>query len=372
MHIPLVDLGAQYRSIKNEIDAAIANVIARSAYVGGTFVEQFEREFAAAVGAKHCIGVGNGTDALLITLKALGVGAGDEVIVPANTFIATAEVVSALGAHVVFVDVREDDFCLDVDLVRKKITKKTKVIIPVHLYGMPASMDQLLALAREHGILILEDTAQAHLATYNKRTVGTLGVAGTFSFYPGKNLGAYGDAGAIVTNDGELATKCRMFANHGRAKDEKYDHQIEGCNSRLDGLQAAVLSVKLKHLPEWTKKRRAVAKKYTELLRDVPELVPPKTFAERESAYHLYVVRAKERDALRMHLKEEGIEAGVHYPIGLPYLNAYRHLELNKPDDFPVTYRLQSEILSLPIYAELSDPDLLRITDTIKNFYRVS
>lgn len=367
MLIPLVDLKAQYISIKGEIDAAVAAVLTETAFVGGKFARKFEEEFAKALGVKYCIGVGNGTDALEIALRALGVAEGDEVIVPANTFIATAEAVTTVGGSVVFVDAREDDFCLDPALVRKAITPRTKAIIPVHLYGQPADMKEILTIAREHDLLVLEDAAQAHLAQYDGTTIGGVGEAACFSFYPGKNLGAYGDAGAIVTNDEALATKARMIANHGRI--DKYDHKIEGRNSRLDGLQGAVLSVKLKHLPEWTKRRRAVAKRYTEALEGVGDLVLPKEFADRTAVYHLYVVRTKRREELQKFLKEKGIEAGIHYPIGLPFLEAYHHLEKSTAADFPTTHMLQGEILSLPIYAELSDEQISLITNTIKDFY---
>lgn len=367
-HIPIVDLDAQYRSIKNEIDAAIASVVERSAYIGGTFVEQFEADFGKAVGAKHCVGVGNGTDALFIALKALGIGAGDEVIVPANSFIATAEVVTAVGANVVFADVREDDYCIDPKDVEKKVTQRTKAVIPVHLYGQPAPMDEIMAIAHNHNLFVIEDAAQAHLATYKGRKVGSIGTVACFSFYPGKNLGAYGDGGAIVTNDEAIASRCRMFANHGRAKGEKYDHEIEGYNSRLDGIQAAVLSMKLKHLSNWTAQRRNVAKKYTEMLCGIPELTLPKNFPDRECVYHLYVIRCKKRDALRRHLKEKGVEAGVHYPIGLPFLGAYKRLG-HTEKDFPNTARLQREILSLPIYPELSETDQEYISASVRGFY---
>lgn len=364
--IPLVNLKAQYDSIKDEIDAAIARVISESAFIGGKFVGQFERQFANAIGAKHCVGVGNGTDALFLVLKALGIGAGDEVIVPANTFIATAEAVTSAGARVVFADCSADDFCIDPEKAEEKISPKTKALIAVHLYGQPAKMDELLRIAREQNLFLIEDAAQAHLAKYQDRFVGTLGIAGCFSFYPGKNLGAYGDAGAIVTNDEKLAQKARMLANHGRA--DKYNHLIEGYNSRLDGLQAAILSVKLTHLSGWTKRRREIAEKYDVLLRDVG-LMLPKKMPGRESVYHLYVIRAKKRDALREYLKEERIESGIHYPIGLPYLEAYKYLDTFAPENFPITHSLQNEILSLPMYPEFTDEGIKHITNTVKKFY---
>ena len=365
-HIPLVDLQAQYKLIKSEINTAISGVVGNCAFIGGSVVESFENEFAASLSAKHVIGVGNGTDAISLVLKALAIGAGDEVIVPANTFIATSEAVTAIGAHVVFADCDPEDYGIDVVDVGRKITSKTKAVIVVHLYGQPAKLSELGALAKKHKLLLIEDTAQAHLANYKGRTVGTIGDAGTFSFYPGKNLGAYGDAGAIATNDDALAKRCRMLANHGRI--DKYDHLIEGYNSRLDAMQAAILSVKLRHLTDWTEARRKVALRYDELLADIPELVLPKKFADRRSVYHLYVVRCKERDALREYLKKTGVESGIHYPIALPFLNAYKH-HGHIPKDFPVAARFQNELLSLPIYPELDVKDQDRIIARIHEFF---
>jgi len=370
--IPLVDLRAQYQSIKKEVDAAISQVIDDTAFIGGKYAAAFEEEFANALGVGYCVGVGNGTDALFIVLKALGVGKGDEVIVPANSFIATSEAVTATGAHVVFIDCSSDDSCIDVGEVRKKITPKTKAIMVVHLYGQPAMLDELGAIAREHNLFLVEDAAQAHFAEYKGKMIGTFGVAATFSFYPGKNLGAYGDAGAIVTNDEALAIKCRMLANHGRAKGEKYNHAIEGFNSRLDGMQATILSVKLRHLSGWTKRRQELAHTYNEALSGIPGLELPPEILDRQSVYHLYVIRTKGREALREYLKSEGIETGVHYPIGLPYLSAYAYLNTQAPEDFPVTYRLQSEILSLPLYPELTEEQQMHIIHTIKDFFHVS
>ena len=366
-NIPLVDLGAQYRSIKTEVDTVIANVLEHSAFIGGTFVQQFEEEFAKAQDVKYCVGVGNGTDAIIIVLKALGIGVGDEVIIPANSFIATSEAVTACGASVVFADCGSADYCISPESIAAKITIRTKAVVAVHLYGQPAQMDEIIALTKKHNLFLIEDSAQAHLAEYKGKKVGNFGIAATFSFYPGKNLGSYGDAGAIVTNDEALAVRCRMLANHGRAKGEKYDHNIEGYNSRLDGLQAAILSVKLKHLSEWTKKRRAVAQRYDEEFRGMKDLGIFPRVAERESVYHLYVVRTKKRDALREYLKAQGIEAGIHYPIGLPFLEAYKRLG-HTPADFPHTAQFQNEILSLPIYPELTTEDQSRIINACAEF----
>ena len=290
MKIPLVDLKAQYERIKDEINAAIQEVIATSAFIGGPYVRAFEEAFAKFCGVKHCIGVGNGTDALFIALKSLGIGAGDEVITASNSFIATSEVITMTGAQVVFCDIDPKTYNIDVSQIEAKIAPQTKAIIPVHLYGQPADMDPLLELACRYGLKIVEDAAQAHGARYKGQMVGSLGDAACFSFYPGKNLGAYGDGGAIVTNDDELALKIRMFANHGRV--DKYDHKIEGMNSRLDGLQAAILSVKLKYLEEWTEARRQLAYLYNNLLAD-SEIVTPVEIENARSVYHLYVVRLR-------------------------------------------------------------------------------
>ena len=289
MRIPLVDLKAQYERIKDEIDAAIQEVIATSAFIGGPYVRAFEEAFAQFCEVKHCIGVGNGTDALFISLKSLGIGVGDEVITAANSFIATSEAITATGAQVVFCDIDPQTYNIDVSQIEVKITPQTKAIIPVHLYGQPADMAPILELARRYGLKIVEDAAQAHGARYKERRVGSLGDVACFSFYPGKNLGAYGDGGAIVTDDDELALKVRMFTNHGRV--DKYDHQIEGTNSRLDGLQAAILSAKLKHLEEWTESRRQLAYLYNELLASSEIVTPFESEDASGLLYHLYVVR---------------------------------------------------------------------------------
>ena len=279
MHIPFVDLKAQYESIKPEIDAAMASVIADTAFIGGQRIKDFERAFAEAQGAKHCIGVANGTDAIYIALRMLGVGDGDEVITVANSWISTSEVITQAGARPVFVDI-DEHYNIDAALIEEKITPRTRAILPVHLYGQPADLDAIVALCEKHDLLLLEDCAQAHLARFDGTRVGNFGKAGTFSFYPGKNLGAYGDAGAIVTNDDELAERCRMFANHGALK--KDHHKIEGINSRLDGLQAAVLSAKLPHLADWTANRQAVAAAYDERLAGIGDLVTPPRAPNRD------------------------------------------------------------------------------------------
>ena len=351
MNIPLVDLRAQYESIKDEINSAIAEVISKSAFVGGAFVEAFEKAFASFCNVKHCIGVGNGTDALFIALKVLGVGPGDEVIVPANSFIATSEAVTLTGAKVVFVDIDPRTYNMDPNKLEKclltrnskpETRNRVKAVIPVHLYGQPADMGPILNIARKYNLKIVEDAAQAHGAVYKGRQIGSIGDMACFSFYPGKNLGAYGDAGAIVTNDDKLALNARMFANHGRV--EKYNHEIEGINSRLDSLQAAVLGVKLRHLPKWTERRRENAYWYNEFLKDT-ELATPIEISNVEAVYHLYVVRVKEglRQNLQNHLNSSGISTGIHYPIALPYLNAYAYLN-HKEDDFPEAMKASKKL----------------------------
>jgi dTDP-4-amino-4,6-dideoxygalactose transaminase len=366
MNIPLVDLAAQYRSIKEEVDAAIAEVIGATAFIGGRHVDAFEKAFAQYSSVKHCIGVGNGTDALFITLRTLGIGRGDEVITVANSFIATSEAISLTGAKVVFVDIDPTTYNIDVNAIEAKINRNTKAIVPVHLYGQPADMDPVIALAAKHGLKVVEDCAQAHGARYKGRPIGTMGDAATFSFYPGKNLGAYGDGGAIVTNNDELALKAKMFANHGRV--EKYDHAMEGVNSRLDGLQAAILKVKLTHLPEWNEARRRHAHLYTKLLTH-PGVTKPTESANLIAVYHLYVIRVKRelRDSLQKHLLAKGISTGIHYPIPLPKLKAYAYLN-HTEKDFPRAYAAAGEILSLPMYAELDETKIAFIAEQVNTF----
>jgi len=366
MNIPLVDLQSQYESIRKEIDSVISEVISKSAFVGGPYVEAFEKAFADFCNVKHCIGVANGTDALFIALKVLGIGEGDEVITAANTFIATSEAITMTGAKVVFVDINPQTYNIDVKKIEEKVTTKTRAIIPVHLYGQPADIDTILKIARKHNLKVIEDAAQAHGAVYKGRQIGSIGDIACFSFYPGKNLGAYGDAGAIVTNNDELALQARMFANHGRF--EKYDHKIEGVNSRLDGLQAAILRVKLRYLPQWSENRRKNAYLYNEYLKDT-DLITPVEIDNVKAVYHLYVVRVKKelRQRLQEHLKAKGISTGIHYPIALPNLKAYSHLNHNE-NDFPEATKASKEILSLPMYPELKETQIQFITEEIKKF----
>ncbi len=362
MKIPFVDLGAQYQSIKAEIDQAIQNVINETAFIGGKYVVAFEKEFAEYLGVSNCIGVGNGTDALTLALKALGVKEGDEVIVPANTFIGTSEAVSLAGGRVVFADCDPATYTITLETVQKALTPKTRCIIPVHLFGNPAPVGELMELADNRGIFILEDAAQAHGAEYKGEKIGSFGHAAAFSFYPGKNLGAYGDGGCVVTSDTDLANRVKMYANHGRI--QKYDHEFEGTNSRLDGIQAAILSVKLKHLEEWTLKRRGIAELYTKKLSEVSVVTPVETSGGRH-VYHLYVIRVKGREYVKNFLSEKGIATGVHYPDALPNLGAYRHLGF-KPEDFPVSSECSQEVLSLPTFPEMTEEQVACVCDSLK------
>lgn len=364
--IKFLDLQSQYLSINNEIDKSIDEVIKNTAFIKGKHVEEFEKNFAEKCHAKHCIGVGNGTDAITIGLKALDIGKGDEVITVANTFIATSEAITTAGARVVFVDCHPEYYTIDWTKIEEKITDKTKAIIPVHLYGQPANMSEIMKIAKKHNLKVLEDSAQAHFSTKNGETIGSIGDVATFSFYPGKNLGAYGDGGAIVTNNDEIAKKARMWANHGRT--DKYNHEFEGVNSRLDGLQAAILNVKLNHIDNWSEERRRVAAGYNDKLKDVKHIVTPKELNGTVPVYHLYVIRAEKRDELQNYLKEKGIATGIHYPIALPVLDAYKYLG-HTEKDFPNSYKYQNEYLSLPIFPELSENEIDYVCESIKEFY---
>lgn len=364
--IKFLDLQAQYLSIKGELDAAVADVIERSAFVGGPFVLAFEQDFARWTGAPYCIGVGNGTDALEIAIEALDLPAGSDIIVPGNSFIATSEAVGRCGHRVVFADVDPDCYTLNAENVRAKLTARTAAIIPVHLYGHPCDMASLEQIALERSLRIVEDCAQAHGAEFNGRPVGTIGDVGTFSFYPGKNLGACGDAGAIVTNNDVLARKMRMIANHGRIA--KYDHEFEGRSSRLDGLQAAILSVKLRHLDRWTEHRIAIANRYLEHLRDIAELTLPVRKNWARQVYHLFVVRTRQRDALAAHLQACGIQTGIHYPIALPKLQAYA--SLGQADEDTFVNRSDAQLLSLPIGDHMTTDDVDAVVSAVCDFFK--
>ena len=364
MKIPFVDLHAQYLSIKDEIDKAIAEVIAESAYIRGRHVDAFEQAWARTLGVKRCVSCANGTDAIYIALRGLGLKRGDEVITSAHSWISTSEAITAAGGRVVFCDTNEETFTIDPIEIERKITPATVGIVPVHLYGQAADMSAIMAIAKKHNLWVLEDCAQAHLAKYNGRYVGTFGNAGTFSFYPGKNLGAYGDAGCIVTNDDRLADWLATFPRHGG----KGDHIIEGINSRMDGLQAAILNAKLPHLPVWTQARRLVAALYDELLGDVGDVITPEVGSNRDHVYYLYVIRTENRDVLRKHLSKAGISTVLNYPKALPFFPAYAHLS-HVPKDFPVAYFNQSRILSLPIFPEMTKEMIGYVVSQIRNFF---
>jgi dTDP-4-amino-4,6-dideoxygalactose transaminase len=364
MNIPFVDLNAQYQSIKSDIDAAIAKVIAQSAFVRGPHVEEFERLWAATLGVKHCISCANGTDALYIAMRGLGVKQGDEVITTAHSWISTSETVTQAGGRVVFVDTEPDTFTIDPALIEAKITSRTVGIIPVHLYGQPCDMDAIMATARRHSLWVIEDCAQAHLARYKGKVVGSFGNVATFSFYPGKNLGAYGDAGCIVTNEDHLADWMATFARHGG----KGEHIMEGVNSRLDGLQAAILNAKLPHLPAWTEARRRAAARYDKLLDGVGDIVTPKVAPDRDHVYHLYVIRTEKRDALRKHLAANGVATVLNYPKALPFCPAYGYLR-HAPEHFPMAYANQWCILSLPIFPELTEDMSAHVADCVAGFF---
>jgi dTDP-4-amino-4,6-dideoxygalactose transaminase len=365
--IKFLDLSAQYESIKSEIDTAMANVIRDTAFIGGEYVQVFEQQFASYVGAKYCLGVGNGTDALEIAIEAVQLPPGSEIIVPGNSFIASSEAITRSGHKVVFADVDQGSYTLTAESVKAKLTDKTKAIIAVHLYGHPCDMDSLLEICNKHGLILVEDCAQAHGAQYKGRNVGTFGHLSAFSFYPGKNLGAYGDAGAITTQDESLSLRARKIANHGRIA--KYDHEFEGRNSRLDGLQAAVLSVKLSHLEAWTQRRIDIADFYLDQLAGIPDLILPERKPWARQVYHLFVIRTARRDELKSFLNKQGIETGIHYPIALPKLNAYSNKE--SPDPSAFYNQVDSSLLSLPIGEHLSLQDANVVVTEIRKYFSV-
>ncbi|MBA4139533.1 MAG: DegT/DnrJ/EryC1/StrS family aminotransferase [Segetibacter sp.] len=366
MIVPFVDLKAQYKSIKDEIDRAIADVINETAFIGGKYVNDFERKFAELYQVKHCISCANGTDSLYIIMKMLGIGVGDEVITPANTWISASETISQTGATPIFVDIDPLYHTIDETLLENKITSRTKAIIPVHLQGQMCEMDTILAMAIKYGIAVIEDCAQSHFSTYKSKRAGTIGIAGSFSFYPSKNLGAFGDAGCIITNDDALAEQCKRFARHGALV--KHLHTIEGINSRMDGLHAAILSAKLPYILQWTEKRQANAEYYNKILSSIPQITIPSVRPQTNHTYHLYVVRAQRRDELAAFLKSAGIETSVHYPVPLPFLEAYKYLG-HQTLDFPVSHSYSHQILSLPMYPELTEEMMSFVCKTIKTFY---
>lgn len=355
--IPLVDLKAQYQSIQADIDSAIRRVIETTAFINGPDVQSFEREFAEFCGAKHAIGVASGTAALQLAMLACGVGPGDEVITVSHTFCATAEAIAQLGARPVFVDIDPDTYTIDPSAAERAITSRTKAILPVHLYGLPADMDAIQSIARKHGLVVIEDAAQAHGASYKGRSVGAMGDAACFSFYPGKNLGAYGDAGAVTTSNEAIARAVSALRDHGRAigpdgKRSKYEHDRVGYGERLDTLQAAILRAKLPHLRAWTERRRAIAQRYRELLQGSAVGLPVEP-PDTRHVYHLFVVRVSDRRAVQDRLAAKGIDTGIHYPIPLHMQKSFAWLGYRE-GDLPCTEAAAREILSLPIYPELT------------------
>ncbi len=353
MPVPFLDLHAQYRSIKPDIDAAIAKVIDSCAFILGPAVEAFERDFAKYCGSKYSLGVGNGTSAIELLLRAHDIGEGDEVITVANSFFASAEAISLTCATPVLVDCREDDALMDMTKVEAAITPKTKAIIPVHLYGQCADMDTLMVIAKKHNLLVIEDACQAHGSEYKGKRAGSLADGGTFSFYPGKNLGAYGEAGGVTTDDEAIMTKIKVLRDHGMPK--KYHHSVVGRNERLDGIQGAVLGVKLPHLDGWNAKRRQHAERYRKNLEGKPGIGLFTVHDDRVSNHHLFVVRVKNRDEVQKALQAKGIATGIHYPIAIHMQEAYADRKDWKKGSFPVAEKLAGEILSLPMFAELTD-----------------
>jgi dTDP-4-amino-4,6-dideoxygalactose transaminase len=363
--VPYLDLAAQLRPIRKDVDAAIAHTLDNCSFCLGPDVAQFEKDFAQFCGAHHCLAMNSGTSALHIALLLLGVGPGDEVITTPYTFVATSWAISYVGAKPVYVDIDPATFNLDPALVERAVTPRTKAILPVHLYGHPCDLDALLAIARKHHLPLVEDAAQAHGAKYKGRTVGTFGAISCFSFYPAKNLGAAGEGGALVTNDPAYAARAKSLREHGSTK--RYHHDEVGFNYRMEGMQGAVLGVKLKHLPAWQAGRRRVAARYAELLADTPLRLPqPADYAE--SAWHLYTVRHPRRDELKAHLDAHGIGNAVHYPMPLHLQKCYASLGY-QPGDFPEAERASREVLSLPMYAELTDEQLQRVATAVKSFF---
>lgn len=364
MKVPFVDLKAQYQSIRSEILPQLEAVCENTSFVLGPFVKEFEEAYAKFCDAKHAIAVNNGTSADQLAIMAL-IKPGDEVITPPNTFFATTEAITAAGGKPVFVDIEEDSYNIDPAKIEAAITPKTRMIVPIHLYGQPADMDPIMDIAKKHNLAVVEDAAQAHGADYKGRRAGSIGDAAAFSFYPGKNLGAYGEAGAVTTNSDEVADFVKLYRDHGSKT--KYVHDIEGHNMRMSGFQGAVLAVKLKHLPGWTDNRRRNAALYNEHLNGVAGVITPKEMPYAKHVYHLYVIRVKNREGLQAYLADQGIASGFHYKIPLHLQKAYAGMG-HKSGDFPVTEKVMDEILSLPMYPELSAGQIEYVANAVKEF----
>lgn len=366
MKIPFVDLKSQYNSIKNQIDDSIKNVIENTGFIGGKFVLDFETNFSKYYNVKHVISCANGTDSLYIIMKMLGIKSGDEVITVANSWISSSETITQVGARPVFVDIDPVYYSINENLIEQNITENTKAIIAVHLQGQMCNIERINEICKKYNLFLIEDCAQSHFSSTNGVFAGLTGIASSFSFYPGKNLGAYGDAGCIITNDDILAEKFRMYANHGALI--KHKHQIEGINSRMDGLQAAILNAKLPFITEWTKKRQNVASIYNRLLSNINNIKTPEIRKNSVHSFHLYVIQAENRDNLKKFLSDNGIETAIHYPTLLPMLKAYNYLNYSEID-FPVASNLSSKILSLPIFPEISDEQIEFVSSKIREFY---
>ncbi len=367
MNVPFLDLKAQLPQIREEIEARFSRIIDNTAFVCGKEVREFEETFADLHDVKYAVGLSSGTDGNHSALLCCGIGEGDEVILPVNTFIATVEGISITGAKPIFVDVDERTFNMDVDKIEKSVTSNTKAINPVHLYGQPADLEPIKGIAERDNLFVIEDAAQAHLAEYEEKKVGGIGDVASWSFYPGKNLGAWGEAGALTTNNEEFYLNVKKIRDHGSGK--KYYHDLIGFNYRMSEFQAAVLNVKMKYIGEWTEKRRKNAHRYNDRLREVNQVVTPLEMAGAKHVYHLYVIRVPKREKLQEYLKEQGIWTGLHYPIPLHLTQAYAHLGYKK-GDFPVAEKLADEILSLPMYAELREEQIDFVCKTIKAFYQ--
>ena len=365
MQVPFLDLKTQYKQIEKEVLPMITEAMSSASFIGGPQVTGLEQEFAEFCQSKYCVAVNSGTDALRFALIAAGVGPGDEVITVPNTFIATTEAISQAGARPVFVDILPDTYNMDPGLIEEKINSKTKAILPVHLYGQPADMDAILQIAERHNLMVFEDACQAHGALYKGKKAGSMGLAGCFSFYPGKNLGAFGEGGAVVTQDEKLAKHMSMLRDHGQ--EQKYYHAMEGFNGRLDAMQAGVLRLKLKRLEAWNKARRKNAALYNELLSQISEITTPVEADGVESVYHIYLILADDRDGLQKYLADKGIGTGLHYPVPLHLQKAYSNMGYSE-GDFPVTEKVSKKLLSLPMFAELTREQIEYVCESIKEY----
>ena len=364
--VKYLDLKKQYDSIKSDIDKSISNVINDTAFSYGKYAKEFENNYKKFLGTNFVYGTSSGTSALHLALVAMGIGPGDEVITVPNSFIATAEAISHTGATPVFTDIDPKTYLMNPDNLQDVISSRTKAIIPVHLFGQPADMDKIMEVASKYNLFVLEDACQAHGAVYKGKRAGNIGDAAAFSFYPGKNLGAYGEGGACSTNNPEIAKQIELYRAHGEIK--RYYHEVIGFNYRLDGMQGAILNVKLKYLDKWNESRRKIASLYNEMLNGIGDVITPYEGNDRKSIYHIYAIRTKSRDALREFLTKNDIQSGIHYPVPIHLQNAYKHLNYKK-GDFPVTEEQAETTLSLPIYAEMPESDVVKVVDAIKKYF---